>query len=61
MSCLIGPDDFNTNPDHSIEEGSNGDDEPRDIIDEVQLKRFIRVLNGGLVYGPLRHQLDTVY
>ena len=44
MSRLIGPDDFNTNPDHSIEEGSDGDDEPGDITDEVQLERFIRVL-----------------
>lgn len=44
MSRLIGPDDINTNPDHSIEEGSNSDDEPRDITDEVELGGFIQVV-----------------
>ena len=45
MPRLIGLDDFNTNPDHSIEEGSDGDDELGDITNEIQLERFIRVLH----------------
>lgn len=38
------PDDINTNLAHSIEEDSDGDDEHRDITNEIQLERFIRVL-----------------